>query len=89
MKKDPTAFCSYEDHQRAVRTLEEVCGLRAQSVRGQLEGEIPATIRGQLEQPGAGVDASAVRLEELGDFEDLRRAGERMRQSAFELLKNF
>ena len=78
-----------EDHQRAVRTLEEVCGLRAQSVRGQLEGEIPATIRGQLEQPGAGVDASAVRLEELGDFEDLRRAGERMRQSAFELLKNF
>ena len=89
VKKDPTAFCSYEDHQRAVRTLEEVCGLRAQSVRGQLEGEIPATIRGQLEQPGAGVDASAVRLEELGDFEDLRRAGERMRQSAFEPLKNF
>ena len=30
--KDPTAFCSYEDHQLAVRTLEQVCLLRAESV---------------------------------------------------------
>ena len=47
VEKDPTAFCSYEDHMLAADTLEQVCLLRAQSVRGQLEGEIPPTIRGQ------------------------------------------
>ena len=53
VEKDPTAFCSYEDHMLAADTLEQVCLLRAQSVRGQLEGEIPPTIRGQQENPGA------------------------------------
>ena len=47
VERDPTAFCSYEDHQLAVDTLEQVCLLRAQSARGQLEGKIPATIRGR------------------------------------------
>ena len=45
VQKDPTAFCSYADHQLAVDTLEQVCLLRAESIRRQLDGEIPATIR--------------------------------------------
>ena len=77
VQKDPTAFCSYEDHQLAVDTLEEVCLLRAESIRGQLDGEIPATIRGQAENPDAKVDASVVKLTDLGDFEDLESAKER------------
>ena len=77
VERDPTAFCSYEDHQLAVDTLEQVCLLRAQSARGQLEGKIPATIRGRQEQPEAGVDASAVSLAALGDFEDLELAKEK------------
>ena len=77
VQKDPTAFCSYEDHQLAVDTLEEVCLLRAESIRGQLDGEIPATIRGQQENPDAKVDASVVKLTDLGDFEDLESAKER------------
>ena len=56
-----------------VDTLEEICLLRAESVRGQLNGTIPATIRGQQEQPDRKVDASHVRLEDLGDFDDLDR----------------
>ena len=44
VQADPTAFCSYEDHRLAVETLEEVCLLRAQSARGQLEGRYPATL---------------------------------------------
>ena len=84
--KDPTKFCSYEDHQRAVDTLEQICLLRAQSVRGQLEGEIPPTLQGQREQPDAGVDASSVQLADLGDFEDLESAGERQ-QAAMEQIK--
>ena len=74
VKRDPTAFCSYEDHRLAVDTLLEVCRLRGESVRGQLSGEIPATIRGQQEQPEARLDASHIHLQDLGDFDDLRRA---------------
>ena len=55
-------------------TLEQVCRLRAQSVRGQLEGALPATLREQLERPGAQVDAAQLQLRDLGDFADLEAA---------------
>ena len=75
VKSDPTAFCSYEDHRLAVETLEQVCLLRAESARGQLEGRYPATLAQQTQRPGEGVDASHVDLRHLGDFEDLKQAG--------------
>lgn len=74
IQNDPTAFCSYEDHRLAVDTLKEVCLLRAESIRGQLEGKFPSTIRGQQENPNVGVDASPIHLQDLGDFEDLENA---------------
>ena len=80
VEKDPTAFCSYSDHKLAVNTLRQICSLRAQSIRGQLDGEIPATIRGQAEQPGAKIDASAVNIADLGDFEDLENAKNRQQE---------
>ena len=58
-------------------TLLEVCRLRSESVRGQLEGTFPSTLAQQAERPAAGVDASHVDLRALGDFEDLERAKER------------
>ena len=75
VKSDPTALCSYEDHRLAVETLEQVCLLRAESARGQLEGRYPATLAQQTQRPGEGVDASHVDLRHLGDFEDLKQAG--------------
>ena len=75
VEADPTAFCSYEDHRLAVETLEQVCLLRAESARGQLEGRYPATLAQQAQRPGEGVDASHVDLRDLGDFEDLEQAG--------------
>ena len=77
VQKDPTAFCSYADHQLAVDTLEQVCLLRAESIRRQLDGEIPATIRGQQENPDAKVDASGIQLTNLGDFKDLEESKDR------------
>ena len=41
VEADPTAFCSYEDHLLAVDILLEVCRLRAESIRGQLNGDYP------------------------------------------------
>lgn len=83
VEKDPTAFCSYGDHLLAVETLEQVCLLRAESIRAQLNGEIPITLRGQQEYPEDKIDASHIRLEDLGDFGDLEEAGERMQRRGY------
>ena len=79
VQADPTAFCSYADHQTAVDTLLEVCTLRARSVRGQLSGDYPITLAQRAEHPESGVDASHVDLPSLGDFDDLEEAGPRQR----------
>ena len=86
VQKDPTAFCSYADHQLAVDTLEQVCLLRAESVRRQLKGEIPATIRDQAENPDAKVDVSEVKLTDLGDFEDLGKAQIRQKNALEKII---
>ena len=82
VEADPTAFCSYGDHLLAVDTLLEVCRLRAESIRGQLEGDYPITLAQQGSQPGAGVDASYVDLRALGDFDDLDAAKARQDEAA-------
>ncbi len=43
VEKDPTKFCTYEEFQTGVSTLKEFCLLRAESIRGQLEGTIGST----------------------------------------------
>ena len=72
VQKDPTAFCSYEDYLLGADTLKNFCLLRAESVRGQLEGRIPATIRGQMNDKSAFVDGSSVWLPDLGEIADLK-----------------
>lgn len=72
VEKDPTAFCSYEDFQLGVQTITDFCLLRAQSVRGQLNGSIPSTIRGQSEDNSRFIDASKVWLPDMGEIADLK-----------------
>ena len=72
IKKDPTAFCSYEDHLTGAETFVSFCLLRAESVRGQLEGEIPSTIAGQQEDSQNRVDASEIWLPDMGEIADLK-----------------
>lgn len=72
VEQDPTAFCSYEDFLLGVDTLEEFCILRAESVRGQLEGRIPSTIRTQKESRKNFVDASSIFIQDLGEIADLK-----------------
>ncbi|MCR4762901.1 MAG: CotH kinase family protein [Lachnospiraceae bacterium] len=66
--EDPTAFCTAEDFETAVPVLSEWCSLRAQSVRGQLDGTIPSTTSGQSADDSALVDASHVATSELGSM---------------------
>ena len=71
VKSDPTRYCGYGDFLMAADTFKEFCLLRAKSVRGQLEGAIPSTIRGQREDRSAFVDASHIRIEDLGELRDM------------------
>ena len=77
VKKDPTAFCSYEDYLVGTETFVKFCSLRAESVRKQLDGEIPSTIAGQQTDTETRVDASEVRLPDMGEIEDLSDHKER------------
>ncbi len=63
---DPTALCTYAEYETAVTELKKLCVLRAESIRGQLDGTIPATTAGQNADASALVDASSVNLSALG-----------------------
>lgn len=72
VKKDPIAFISYEDYLVGVDTIEKFCLLRAQSVRGQLDGTIPSTWKSQKTNRSKLVDASEVWLPDMGEVDDLQ-----------------
>ena len=72
VQKDPTAFCSYEDHRLAVETLEQGPAFSGERPpEASWRAANPATLAQQLQRPGEGVDASHLDLGALGDFEDL------------------
>jgi uncharacterized protein with FMN-binding domain len=71
VERDPTKFCSYDDFLLAVDTFRGFCLLRAQSVRGQLEGAIPSTIRGQQADSSSFIDASHIWVPDMGELADM------------------
>lgn len=66
VQKDPTAFYTYEEYQTALAAFKTLGNLRAESVSGQLDGDVPSTTEGQKAAPDMLIDASAVKLSELG-----------------------
>lgn len=68
VEKDPTKFCTYEEFETGAAALKDFCLLRAQSVRGQLTGTIPATSDGQQADSGSLVDASGLTLSDMGSM---------------------
>lgn len=66
VENDPTKFCSYEEFEKGTATLKEFCLLRAESVWGQLAGEIPATAQEQAKDQESFVDASGISLSDMG-----------------------
>lgn len=62
----------FEDWQLGVETIKNFCLLRAESVRGQLDGTIPSTITAQAKGKSIFVDASVIWLPDMGEIADLK-----------------
>lgn len=72
VEKDPTAYINYQDHKTGVQTFKDFNLLRAESVRRQLDGTIPMTLKGQKKDKNNFVDASHIKLEDMGEVKDLK-----------------
>ncbi len=68
VSKDPTKFCTFDEFVTGADTLRQFCLLRAESVRGQLNGTIPATDDGQSADSSALIDASAITISDMGSM---------------------
>lgn len=68
VQNDTNGFFTYEDFTTATESLKTFCDLRAESIRGQLEGRIPSTTEAQRQNATALVDASEISLSDMGEF---------------------
>lgn len=75
VQKDPTKFMSYDDYKLAVQTFTDFNLLRSQSVRKQLQGIIPSTIKGQAQDRSHFIDSTQVWLPDMGEIADLKDDG--------------
>ena len=66
VEKDPTKFCTYEEFLTGISTLKQFCLLRAESVRGQLNGTIGATTETQYS--GTLIDAGTININAMGSM---------------------
>ena len=66
MKTDPTALYSYEEYEAGAEMLYQTVMLRAESVKGQLDGTISATDEEQLADTSNLVDASGIDISVMG-----------------------
>lgn len=66
VQKDPTAFYTYDEYRTALDAFKNIGSLRAESISGQLDGTVPSTTEGQKADPDKLIDASSVKLSELG-----------------------
>ncbi|MDO4416224.1 MAG: CotH kinase family protein, partial [Erysipelotrichaceae bacterium] len=64
VEKDPSAFYTAEEFTSAVRTLKQVCMLRAESIRAQLNGEL--SCRTDEQDPEKQIDASDISIQSMG-----------------------
>ena len=68
VEKDPTKFCTYDEFTEGVAALKEFCTLRAESVRGQLDGTIPSTSDAQSADNSALISGSSVSISAMGSM---------------------
>ena len=77
VETDPNALYTYAEYTTAAEMLHETVRLRAESVRGQLDGSIPSTDAGQRTDSSALVDASSIDLSVMGTMMGGERGGDK------------
>lgn len=75
VEKDPTKFCSYEEFLTGIDTLKAFCLLRAESIRGQLEGTIASTSQEQQQSGENLVSAAGLSVSAMGSMHSANGAG--------------
>lgn len=68
VEKDPTKFCTYEEFEAGIEALGKFCLLRAESIKGQIDGTIPSTNEGQKADSSALIEVEAVNIEDMGSM---------------------
>lgn len=68
VKTDPNSMYTYEEYLKGIEVLYDAVMLRAESIKGQLDGTIPSTSEGQKADSSKLVDASHLNLSDLGQF---------------------
>ena len=69
VETDPTAFYTYDEYLTAVDLVYQTVKLRAQSIEGQIAGEIPSTDDGQRTDSSALIDASDIDVTTMGQMD--------------------
>lgn len=67
VEKDPTKFCTYDAFEKGIATLKEFCMLRAESIRGQLNGCIGST--DSTQDNSTLVDAGELQISDMGTMD--------------------
>lgn len=73
VEKDPTKFCTYEEFKTGIATLKEFCLLRAESIRGQLEGTIGSTL--DTQENDTLIDAGVLQINDMGSMGNMGNMG--------------
>lgn len=68
VESDPNSMYTYEEYIKGSETLYNLVMLRAESIKGQLDGTIPSTSEGQKADSAALIDSSGINLSDLGSF---------------------
>ncbi len=66
VEADPTKFCTFEEFEKGADTLKEFCLLRAESVRGQLDGQIGRTA--DTQNADTLIDANGLNISDMGSM---------------------
>lgn len=68
VKEDPNSMYTYDEYKKGADVLYDAVMLRAESVSGQLKGDIPSTTEGQMADSSSLINASHLNLSDLGQF---------------------
>lgn len=68
VKNDATAFCTYEEYQKAVKALTTLGNLRYESVQGQLKGTVSSTTAEQKNNSDKLTSAGDLNISDLGSM---------------------